>query len=273
MQTPLVSVDWLRENMDDPDLIILDATQKIDAETYKNNPDKLKIVKARYFNIKEVFSDTNSPYPNMLPSEDDFQKNCRALGISKHHKIVVYDSLGIYTSPRVWWMFNVMGFDQISVLDGGLPKWVERNFPAEAITEEDYAPGDFIANINSSRVQDIDFVKLNIDSQDHVLVDARSSGRFNGTAPEPRKGLASGCIPNSINIPFSTLLEDGCMKEVDSLKQIFASHDFKNKPITFSCGSGITACVVLLGMTLAMGEGEYSVYDGSWTEWALNHQS
>ncbi len=271
MDTPLVSVEWLKNNLTDPNLVILDATQKIDAKTLKNNPDKLSIPNARYFNIKEVFSDASSPYPNMLPTQEIFQKECRNLGLNNSNKLVVYDSVGIFSSPRVWWMFHVMGFSNIAVLDGGLPEWLRQGYTTENMTEKVYPAGDFNAKLNPQVVKDAHFIENNIDLETHLVVDARSSGRFNGTAPEPRQGLASGCIPNSINIPHTTLHANGLMKSKEELKSILEESSLVRKPMIFSCGSGITACIVLLAMQLAYGDGAYSVYDGSWTEWATIH--
>jgi len=271
MKTPLVSVEWLQENCKDPDLIILDGTQKLDSSSYKNNPEKIRIVQARYFNIKEEFSDTQSPYPNMLIDPKHFQDRCRKLGINNSSKIVVYDCVGIFSSPRVWWMFLTMGFKQIAVLDGGLPAWIDAGFETEKIRRETYAIGNFIAHFNQDNVKDLGFVTQSIHNKNHLLVDARSQGRFDGTAAEPRAGLKSGCIPNSINLPYTNLLNGVFFKSKEDLIDLFKPYDLSNKALTFSCGSGITACIVLLAFTIAHGENTFAVYDGSWTEWTTVH--
>ncbi len=268
MNTPIVSVDWLHKHIDDPNLIILDASLKLSPTEYKNNSDKIRIPGARYFNIKETFSDVSSDLPNMLIDERGFQENCRRLGISNESNIVVYDCVGIYTSPRVWWMFNTMGHKNIAVLDGGMPAWISKGLLTESIQLEDYKEGNFEAELNSLAIRDMDFVKENIDNKASLIIDARSRGRFEGTAPEPRKGLRSGCIPNSINIPYTELLDDGAFKSKAALTDEFSKHDLSQRAITFSCGSGITACIVLLAARLVFDDKEFSVYDGSWTEWA-----
>jgi len=268
MQTPLVTVGWLKDNLTDPDLIILDATIKMDASTFKDNPEQIRIPGARHFNFKTDFSDTSSSFPNMLASASKFEANSQVLGINKNSKLVVYDSTNIYTSPRVWWMFNTMGFENIAVLDGGLPEWLKQGNAIEEIRSDVYPVGDFTASFNRRVVKNLEFIKANIDSAEHLLIDARSQGRFEGTAPEPRAGLRSGCIPNSINIPFTRVLENGKMKNQAQLKEILKPEIEENKPFTFTCGSGVTACIVLLAMRIAYGKKDYSVYDGSWTEWA-----
>jgi thiosulfate/3-mercaptopyruvate sulfurtransferase len=261
MQQSIVSAEWLNANLDNPDLIILDATQE------KNRQD-IQIKNARYFDIKTVFSDTNSAYPNMLASATQFEKNCRILGINKSSHIVVYDKVGFYTSPRVWWMFKTMGHENVSVLNGGFPVWKKHNFATEKVRARVYKTGDFDADFNAKNVKDFNFVKSNISDSEALVIDARSAGRFNGTEPEPRKGLRGGNIPNSVSIPFKSLLdEEGKYKSKEDLQKVFETVISDDKPLIFSCGSGITACVVLLASEGIL-ENEKSVYDGSWTEWA-----
>jgi len=261
MRQSIVSAEWLHDNLDNPDLIILDATQK-------KNIEERQIKGARHFDIKTVFSDTNSPYPNMLADAVQFEKNCRILGINKSSHIVVYDNKGIYTSPRVWWMLKTMGHENVVVLDGGFPVWKKRGFETEKVRMRVYKTGDFAADFTSENLKDFDFVKGNIATTDALVIDARSAGRFNGTEPEPRVGLRGGNIPNSVSIPFKTLLdEEGKYKSSEELEKVFKSVVLEDKPLVFSCGSGITACVVLLASEGIL-ENEKAVYDGSWTEWA-----
>ena len=261
MQQSIVSSEWLNANLNNPDLVILDATQE------KNRQD-IQIKGARYFDIKTVFSDTNSEYPNMLADATQFGKNCKILGINTSSQIVVYDNLGIYTSPRVWWMFKTMGHENVAVLNGGFPDWLKHNFETEKAQTRVYKTGDFSADFDSKNVRDFDFVKNNISKSEALVIDARSAGRFNGTEPEPRAGLRGGNIPNSVNIPFKDLLdESGKYKSKEDLKKVFESIVTDDKPLIFSCGSGITACVVLLASEGVLAN-DKSVYDGSWTEWA-----
>ena len=261
MQQSTVSAEWLHANLDNPDLIILDATQE------KNRQD-IRIKGARYFDIKKVFSDTNSAYPNMLADALQFEKNCRILGINKSSQIIVYDNLGIYTSPRAWWMFKAMGHENVAVLDGGFPVWLKRNFETEKVRSKVYKIGNFATDFDSKSVKDFEFIKDNISNQNALVIDARSAGRFNGTTPEPRAGLRGGNIPNSVNIPFKDLLdEEGKYKSKEDLQKVFNSIVSDDKPLIFSCGSGITACVVLLASEGILNN-KKAVYDGSWTEWA-----
>lgn len=263
MNKHIVYPDWLKTHLNDKDLIILDASQPSNLYESSNIPN------ARTFDLKNIFSDTGSAYPNAFPTVEQFEKECRKLGINKNSKIVVYDNRGIYFSPRVWWMFNVMGHQSVAVLDGGLPAWENHGFKTEAREAAKYVMGDFSATLDVNAVKDFEFVKENIEKLSSLVVDARSSGRFKGTAPEPRKGLRSGCIPNSINIPYETLLENGKFKNKKELFEIFNSSQFTDEPLVFSCGSGVTACIVLLASELVGLKNKKSVFDGSWTEWAL----
>ena len=257
--TPIVSVDWLMKNR--KDIVLLDA----EALT----PNFKIIPGARIFNLKDDFQEKESPYPNTYPNPGQFEKKCQELGINQSSKIVVYDHKGIYTSPRVWWLFQLMGHYNISVLDGGLPEWESAgNKTAFYQGQEIEVKGNFKANFQPQKVKHFAAIQQNILHPSFTLVDARSSGRFLGVAPEPREGLRSGSIPNSINIPYSSVLEKGKFKSEASLKKVFNELIQTNQPTVFSCGSGITACIILLASELVY-QGEKSVYDGSWTEWAM----
>ncbi len=179
----------------------------------------------------------------------------------------MYDNLGIYSSPRVWWMFKTMGHQNVYVLNGGLPDWIENKYPTEEKQPQQYELGSFKAQFNSEKVKNYNFIKNNLNNERQLVIDARSSGRFNGTAPEPREGLRSGSIPNSVNIPFGDVLENGKYKSKEELKTIFSKINPENKALIYSCGSGLTACIILLAGELLL-PNKTSVYDGSWTEWA-----
>jgi len=262
----LVSSEWLMDNISDPDLIILDASLQENKAGLKVNLDTVQIVNARKFDIKNVFSDANSNYPNTLLSPDVFEIECRKLGINKTSKLVVYDNLGVYSSPRVWWMFKVMGYETIAVLDGGLQDWLAKGGEIESFEKQQFLKGSFEVNFQEEQIRNFEFVSKNLKSQNTLVIDARSADRFNGIIPEPRKGLRSGNIPNSINIPFLEVLEKGKFKSKKELRTLFSGFDIKNTPLIFSCGSGLTACIVLLASELVL-ENEKAVYDGSWTEW------
>ncbi|NKI27323.1 sulfurtransferase [Arenibacter sp. 6A1] len=267
MKDPIVSSHWLKEELNNPNLVILDASQPTNIGGITSDFDSLQIKGARFFDLKNSFSDKNSPYPNMLPSEEQFQAESRKLGINSDSIIVVYDNLGVYTSPRVWWMFKTMGHDAVFVLDGGLPQWSQDGYETEEKIDHPSLDGNFKARIRPEMVKDFQFVKANIVDNNALVIDARSSGRFNGTAPEPRKDLRSGSIPNSVNIPYEEVLEEGKYKSKKALQKLFQERNINDQPLVFSCGSGITACIVLLASELIQ-ENKKSVYDGSWTEWA-----
>ena len=263
----LVSADWLNEHKNDPKLIILDASPATTASSNGTRYPNLTIPNARFFDLKNVFSDNTSKFPNTFPSVEQFETGCRSLGIDRTSKIVVYDNLGIYTSPRVWWMFRTMGHQEVAVLNGGLTAWIAAGHDTSSHHLNVTTNGDFSANFNQNGLADIDFIEANLDRTDHLIVDARSRNRFLGIAKEPRAGLRSGHIPNSVNVPFESVLDHGKLKSKEELTAIFHASEIDHRPLIFSCGSGITACIVLLAAHEVL-PNETSVYDGSWTEWA-----
>lgn len=265
---PLVPVEWLRENLNDPGLVILDASQKDNKAGLTSEFENIQIAGTRYFDLENDFSDKNSDLPNMLPSPGAFEQASQKLGINSQSKIVVYDSLGVYSSPRVWWMFKTMGHDEVAVLDGGLPAWVQEGGKVEPRQEKTFERGDFKAKHNLAGVKDKDDMINNLHTKTAVVLDARSYGRFSGEAPEPREGLPSGHIPGSVNLPFKKVLDGHHYRSKGELQQLFSELDTGDKPLIFSCGSGLTACITLLASEMVM-ENPKSVYDGSWTEWAL----
>lgn len=257
MKNTIVSAKWLNEHIDDSNLIILEA--RLDPNQIKDT----QIIGSRLFDIKNTFSDTSNPLPNTFPSAAQFTAECQKLGINKDSFIVVYDTTGIYSSPRAWFMFNTMGHSNIAVLDGGLPEWIKQGFPTEKPKEINYAIGNFEAHFNPDAIKNKEQILKNIDSKEANLIDARSSERFHATIEETRVGIRNGHIPGSVNIPFESLLKDGKYKSTAELSQIF---DLNDKPLYFTCGSGITACILLLATEL-IADNPKAVYDGSWTEW------
>jgi len=272
MKNNIVSVNWLHKNLNNPDLIILDASQKNNKFDLKTKFEGLQIKNTRFFDLKNSFSKKDTVLPNMLPSAKEFEQECRKLGINKSSKIVVYDNLGIYTSPRVWWLFKTMGHNTIAVLDGGLPAWNSEGFELEPIVKNTYNQGDFEATFHPELVKDIEAIKTNLKTKTAIVIDARSEGRFNGTSPDPRPNLKSGHIPNSINLPYSQVLENGKFKSEKKLTEIFKTLKLDNNPLIFTCGSGITACILMLASEL-VSKNPKAVYDGSWTEWASENNT
>lgn len=269
MLSTLVSVSWLQEHRHLPNLVILDASPQSTMANHSPTNATLQIEGARHFDLKNRFSDQNSGYPNTLPSPEQFEQESQQLGINSDSIIVVYDNLGIYTSPRVWWLFKVMGHHNIAVLNGGLPAWIAQG--CTTVSKRDinnnYSIGSFKAQFNPQLVCYYNDIVININKQQSLVIDARSADRFNSLVPEPRKGLRCGHIPNSINIPYTTVLNNGIYKTNEELRSLFNSIITTEQQLIFSCGSGVTACIVLLAYTLIL-PNKTAIYDGSWTEWA-----
>ena len=268
MREEIVSTKWLKSTLTDANLVILDASPKSSVTGKTSSFSDLCIPHARVFDVRNKFTNKESNFPNTFPSAAQFERECQALGINNNSEIVVYDNLGIYTSTRVWWLFKTMGHDTIKVLNGGLPDWISQVFETVNKTDlsQEYSTGDFKAYLKDKYILTYNDILDNQESKNFLLVDARSRGRFEGTAPEPRKHLKSGSIPGSTNIPYTTLLKDGKFKSNVELQNIFDQID-SQKELAFSCGSGMTACIVLLAYQIATGK-RGLLYDGSWTEYA-----
>jgi thiosulfate/3-mercaptopyruvate sulfurtransferase len=256
--------------MKDPDLRILDASTYLPGvdRDGRTEYDAVHIPGARFFDIDDV-SDGRSDLPHMVPPIEKFMSRVRAMGVGDGHQIVVYDGSGLFSAARVWWLFRLMGQNNIAVLDGGLPKWI-----AEGREVEDLAPvirdRHMTVRFQNQMVRDVTQVSSASKLGTSQIVDARAAARFRGEAPEPREGLRAGHIPNSRNVPFTDLLnDDKTMKTPDQTRGIFESAgvDLK-RPIITTCGSGVTAAV--LGLALErMGYDMWSLYDGSWAEWGM----
>jgi thiosulfate/3-mercaptopyruvate sulfurtransferase len=251
----------LKANSDATNLLVFDATiNKVISDTSERIPN------ARFFDIKKKFSDINNPFPSAFPSADQFQREARALGVNKDSIIVVYDDKGIYSSARAWWLFKVFGFKNVAVLDGGLPEWQKHCFKVENYKDEIYAKGNFEATFNPKLMTDFEGVNMLSKDSNKLIIDARSEARFKCLVDEPREGLRRGTIPNSKNLPYTDLFDGNLMKSKAELSVIFNNLVEDKTQFVFSCGSGITACVVALGATLC-GFNNLIVYDGSWTEY------
>ena len=270
----LVSTQWLEDHLDSPDIVVVDGSWFMPAEERNAVAEHAAehIPGAVYFDM-DAIADLSVDLPHMLPTADFFARSVEALGISNGQKIVVYDSKGIWSSPRIWWTFRVMGVADVFVLDGGLPKWKTEGRPlSDQPTKRE--KGRFQAQLDHGAVKAHSDMLKAIDDPEMVIVDARSEDRWRGVAPEPRPNLPSGHMPNSRNVPFVDLVdENGCLKPVDVLRDRFESAgvDLTKKIIT-SCGSGSTAAVLTLALD-TIGAPHLSLYDGSWTEWAANEKS
>lgn len=263
---PLISVDWLFKQLNNPNLVILDVSLKTNVAKIKIKYPNTQIKGARYFDLKGKFSDVNNPLPNTLPSPKTFQNECRKLGINNDSLVVAYDNIGVYASPRVWWMFKIMGHKNILVLNGGLPLWLKNNYPIEPLQQHPLAIGDFLVKYNPKLQKSASQILENILKKESVVVDARSRIRFNGQIPETRKNLKSGHIPDSVNLPFLEVLDRGKFLPNEKIKAIFSKLNLLNKPIIYTCGSGLTACILILAAEIISEKTNY-LYDGSWAEW------
>jgi thiosulfate/3-mercaptopyruvate sulfurtransferase len=265
----LVSTEWLASHLSAPDVRIVDASFYLPAQ--KRDPKAefaaQHIPGAVYFDIDDI-ADSESPLPHMLPSPEKFSSRVRKLGLGDGNKIVVYDTTPMTGAARVWWMFRAMGHKDVAILDGGLPKWMAEGHPVTddlTVAREKH----FTARLDNTLVRSIDDVRGLLDSKREQVVDARAANRFRGEVPEARAGLRIGHMPGALNLPYNELIDPktGTMRPAAEIKaRISASGIDPSKKVTASCGSGVTACVVALGLYLT-GAPEAAIYDGSWTEW------
>ncbi|EOA38031.1 hypothetical protein CARUB_v10009502mg, partial [Capsella rubella] len=285
---PVVSVDWLHANLRGADIKVLDASWYMPHE--QRNPIQeyqvAHIPGALFFDLDGI-SDRKTNLPHMLPSEEAFAAGCSALGIENKDGVVVYDGKGLFSAARVWWMFRVFGHDKVWVLDGGLPKWrasgydVESSASSDAILKASLAseavekiyrgqtitPITFQTKFQSHLVWGLD--QKNMADRTYQHIDARAKARFDGTAPEPRKGIPSGHIPGSKCVPFPEMFDSSqTLLPAEELKKRFEQEGISlDSPIMASCGTGVTACILTLGLH-RLGKADVPIYDGSWTEWA-----
>ena len=263
----LVSVNWLYQHLQDENLVILDASMKkvvgMEPLVYDQF---LCIPGAIKCDLENNFHHPQATLPNTLPSQQQFTEQAQALGINSNSTVVIYCNQGVYASPRAWWMFKIMGVKNVFILNGGLPAWLKQNYP----TSPKYQvpkQGNVAGQIQSELFQNAQQVLNAINNTDNKILDARSCARFLGDSPEPRAGVRSGHIPNSINLPFAKLLTNGAFKNESTLKEAFDKSGIQlNQKLIFSCGSGITACIILVAAFEA-GYQHLSLYDGSWSEW------
>lgn len=257
----IVSATWLQDHLNNDKIVILNATLMPFKDLSEN-----QIPNSRFFDIKQKFSDVASSFPNTFPSSEQFTYEAQKLGINNDSCIVVYDEKGIFSSARVWWLFKAFGYTNVAVLNGGFPEWNAKGFSIENKTKYLGELGDFTANYQPQCMKFFNDIVIEIDTESQIIIDARSQDRFQGLTTETRTGLRSGHIPNSKNLPYTNLLDHGVLKDETELKSLFQAVAKPNDKITFSCGSGITACILALAAETS-GYENLSVYDGSWTEW------
>ncbi|XP_071697068.1 thiosulfate/3-mercaptopyruvate sulfurtransferase 1, mitochondrial-like isoform X2 [Rutidosis leptorrhynchoides] len=292
---PVVSVDWLHANLREPDLKVLDASWYMPDEQ-RNSLQEYQVAHipgAIFFDVDGI-SDRTTNLPHMLPSEEAFAAAVSALGIDNKDGVVVYDGKGIFSAARVWWMFRVFGHDRVWVLDGGLPRWRASGFDVESSASSDailkasaaseaiekvyngqaVGPVTFQTKYQPHLVWTLEQVKKNTEDQTHQHIDARSKARFDGIAAEPWKGIRSGHVPGSKCIPFSQMLNGSqTLLSADQLKKQFEQEEISlDSPVVTSCGTGVTACILALGLH-RLGNTDVPVYDGSWTEWGAQEDT
>jgi thiosulfate/3-mercaptopyruvate sulfurtransferase len=270
MPDPLVSTEWLAERLGAEDIVVLDASWHMTAAARDPAAEfrHAHIQGALFFDIDAV-ADRSAGLPHMLPEPDVFAAAVGAMGVGDATTVIAYDVGGLIASARLWWTFRVMGHDKVRVLDGGLAKWRAEDRPIAA--GETFARGkSFTANPRPELVRDFKAMRETIEAggAGALVLDARPSARFSGEVEEPRPGLARGHMPGAVNLPHGVLMtSDGRLKSEEALKAAFDSVGLDaNRPVTTSCGSGVTACILALGLA-RLGRWDVAVYDGSWTEW------
>jgi len=263
----LVTANWLLERLNDSNISIVDASWYL-PEAHRDPMAEYRqshIPGAVFFNLEEV-RDLSSNLPNTLPTPDYFAKKVGALGLTNDKLIVVYDGPGFFSAPRAWWMLRVMGAKNVVILDGGFDQWRKNGFPVSHI-EPAVTPAIFNPAFQNDRVISFSQMHAHIEKGDIQVVDARGHGRFSGEQKEPRANMRSGHMPGAINVPASSLSEQGYLRSRAALQQLFkdAGIDY-NAPTVASCGSGVTACCVLFALQ-SLGNKDLYLYDGSWSEW------
>lgn len=263
----VISRDDLKARLGEPGLAIVAASWYLPAagRNGRDEYDAAHIPGAVFFD-QDVIADKDSGLPHTLPSPELFARHVGAMGITADETIVVYDGPGMFSAPRVWWMFRVMGVKNVLVLDGGFDGWKAADFP---VTDEltKIAATLFMPSFNAAKVVDFAEMSKIVDGRSSQIADARAAGRFTGRDAEPREGMRSGHMPGARNVPVGTLSENGALKNLDSLREIFADAGVDlNKPVITSCGSGVTAAVITLALT-SLGHEDNRLYDGSWSEW------
>lgn len=269
LPTPIVSTEWLAAHLARPGLRIVDASTYLPAMGRDAHAEyRAGHIPGAVFADIEWLSDETSPLPHTLLPAERFSERIGALGIGNDDAVVVYDGSGQnFSAPRLWWMLRIFGHDRVAVLDGGLVRW---RLDGRALSTDVPAlpPARFLAQLDRSHVRDLEAMRDNLASRRDQMVDARSAGRFEGREPEPRAGVRGGHIPGSHNLPYASLVaDDGTLRPAETLRAMAVDAGLDPaRPIVASCGSGLTACSVVLALTVA-GAPTTAVYDGSWTEW------
>jgi thiosulfate/3-mercaptopyruvate sulfurtransferase len=266
---PLVTTEWLAAELGKPDLVVFDATKYLPNEPKDGKTEFLRahIPGARYFDIDQI-ADPDTDLPHMVPSPGRFAKLMGAFGVGNTSRIVFYDQKGLASAARGWWLMGLFGHDNAAVLDGGLPKWLKEGRPTQDGEPAAPVAATFRPDYRAGQLRGVGDILRNVSSGAEQVVDARAAGRFTGAIPEPRAGMRSGHIPGSVSLPYTDLLQaDGTFRSPGEVRGLFEAAGVDGSlPVVTSCGSGVTACILTLGLRIA-GFPEGAVYDGSWTEW------
>ena len=269
----LVSPQWLHEHLEDPGLVILDASWVLPEEAapgtdVREEFEEEHIPGAQFFDIDEV-ADKNAPLPHTAPDAETFARAVGEMGISNDSMVVIYDTYPPFAAPRAWWLFRLFGHDNVRVLDGGLEAWQLAGFDTEEGPAKPREKAVFTPHYRPELIADAGQVKEALEKGLPQVVDARSPGRFSCTEPEPYPGVPSGRMPGAINAHYARFLNiDGTVKTPEELRHEFADAGVDlNKPIIFTCGSGVTACMPALAAA-ELGHENWAIYDGSWREWS-----
>jgi thiosulfate/3-mercaptopyruvate sulfurtransferase len=269
----VVESDWLAAHLGAPDLVVLDASWHLPTagRDARAEYEAEHIAGALFFDI-DGLSDERSSLPHMLPSTVKFASRMKKMGIGDGMRIVVYDTVGLYSAARVWWTFRVMGHAEVAVLNGGLKKWKAEGRPVTSEAPAPRTPRHFTPRFDASLVRDLDDMTALLANGAAQIADARGPGRFSGTEPEPRPGLRGGHMPGARNVPYTMLMNgDGTLKSAAELREAFKTRGIDpTKPVVTTCGSGITAAILSLGLALA-GQPDSGLYDGSWSEWGQDN--
>lgn len=269
MSSDIVSTEWLEAHLGSPDIAILDASWHLPTagRDAKKEFEAAHIPGAQFFDIDEL-SDTTSPLPHMLPPPEKFSSRMRRMGVGDGKRVIAYDSVGLFSAARCWWMFKVFGHEDVAVLDGGLKKWLAEGRPVEDGPVLKPQERHFTPRVRATMVRDMKQVAAALKSGTAQLADARSGTRFRGEEVEPRPHVRAGHMPGAKNVHYASLLKpDGTLKSPAEITVVFQAAGIDlSKPVITSCGSGITAAILSLGLTLT-GAREHALYDGSWTEW------
>jgi thiosulfate/3-mercaptopyruvate sulfurtransferase len=274
MTNNIVSTDWLAMRLQSPDIVTIDASWHLPAtkRDAKAEFTARHIPGARFYDL-DAGSSPDSTLPHMLPSPEKFAADMKALGVANGKSVIVYDSVGLFSAARLWWMLKTFGHKHVSVLNGGLPKWLAEGHPAESGNAPAAQDVVFTPNFDKTRVKSLNDVAAALKSKSVQVADARSGPRFRGEEAEARPGVRPGHMPGAHNVHYSSLLnEDGTLKKGQALREAFTEAGIDlDRPIITTCGSGVTASILMLGLT-ELGKKDATLYDGAWAEWGASDQ-